>query len=59
MNRQEAEKIAQQYIDSHCAHEVVILPEHTIEKPYGWVDTQTAATVDLSQFRRFQFLRID
>jgi len=37
MNRQEAEKIAQQYIDSHCAHEVVILPEHTIEKPYGWV----------------------
>jgi hypothetical protein len=37
MDRQEAEKIAQQYIDSHCAHEAMILADHTIEKPYGWI----------------------
>ncbi len=37
MNRQEAEKMAQEYIDSHCTHKVVILPDSTIEKPYGWI----------------------
>jgi hypothetical protein len=37
MNRQEAEAIARQYLDSHCAQEVVILSNSTIEKEYGWI----------------------
>ncbi len=37
MNRQEAEELARRYLDSDSSHEVVILPDATVEKPYGWI----------------------
>ncbi len=37
MNKQEAEELAQRYLDSRSSHELVVLPDNTIEKPYGWL----------------------